>query len=169
MVIGTVVIFLKALSPLCHITKSFCLQGLLVWTSTRLILVIISCPIQSGGTHGVSKTTRGGSHTFRNWFKSLSWCPIRTCTSFTPNSVTLTVINPNGTSPSKCRHSLCWYTKRHFRIENFQNTIDGHDMRCIYLSTSLPYYFSNCWMAYATIFITTHVHTWLFPLTIHVL
>ena len=38
------------------------------------------------------------------------------------------VINPNGTSSSECRHSLCWYTKGHFRIEFFQNTIDGHDL-----------------------------------------
>ena len=62
------------------------------------------------------------------------------------------VINPNGTSPLECRHSLCWYTKGHFRIEYCQNTIDGHDMRCIYPSTSLPYYFSKCWFPYATIF-----------------
>ena len=81
----------------------------------------------------------------------------------------ISAIYLNGTSPSECRHSLCWYTKGHFRIEDFQNTIDGHDMRCIYLSTSLPYYFSKCWLAYVTIFIETHLRTQLFPLTTHVL
>ena len=66
-------------------------------------------------------------------------------------------------------NSSCWYTKGHFRIEVCLNTIDGHDMRCIYHSTSLPYYFSKCWMAYATIFIATCIGTRLFPLTTSVL
>src|SRR5713226_6541939 len=52
-------------------------------------------------------------------------------------------------------NSLCWYTKGHFRIEVCQNTIDGHDMRCIYPSTSLSFYFSMCGLAYATMFIET--------------
>ena len=50
-----------------------------------------------------------------------------------------TVINPNGTSSSECRLSRCWYTKGHYRIEVFLNTIDGHDMRCIYPLTSMPF------------------------------
>ena len=50
-------------------------------------------------------------------------------------------------------NSLCWYTKGHFRIEFFLNTIDGHDMRCIYPSTSLLHYFSKCVLAYATILV----------------
>ena len=50
-----------------------------------------------------------------------------------------TVTNPNGTSPSECRISRCWYTKGHYRIEVYLNTIDGHDMRCIYPLTSLPF------------------------------
>ena len=75
----------------------------------------------------------------------------------------------NGTSPSKCRLSICWYTKGHYRIEVFLNTIDGHDMRCIYPSTSLPFYFSKCWLPYANIFIETRVHTRLFLLKNHVL
>ena len=79
------------------------------------------------------------------------------------------VINPNGTSPFEYRHSLCWYTKGHIRIEVCQNTIDGHDLGCIYLWTSLPYYFSKCWVAYTTILITTRISTWLFPLTTRVL
>ena len=79
------------------------------------------------------------------------------------------VINPNGTSPFECRHSLCWYTKWHLRIEVFQITIDGHDMGCIYPWTTLPYYFSKCWVSYATILIETRVHTRLFSLTTHVL
>ena len=41
--------------------------------------------------------------------------------------------------------------KGHFRIEVCQNTIDGHEMRCIYLSTRLLHYFSKCGLAYATI------------------
>ena len=53
-----------------------------------------------------------------------------------------TVTNPNGTSLSECRISRCWYTKGHYRIEVFLNIIDGHDTRCIYPSTSLPFYFS---------------------------
>ena len=32
------------------------------------------------------------------------------------------VINPNGTSPSKWRHSLCWYTKGQIRIK-FSKTL----------------------------------------------
>ena len=86
-----------------------------------------------------------------------------------PRQDTTHWINPNGTSPSECQHSLFWYTKGHLRIEVCQNTIDGHDMRCIYHSTSLPYYFSKCWMAYATIFIATRIRTRLFPLTTRVL
>ena len=66
-------------------------------------------------------------------------------------------------------NSLCWYTKGHFRIEVFQNATNGHDMRCIYLSTSLPYYFSKCLLVYVTIFIETRVCTRLFPLTTHIL
>ena len=66
-------------------------------------------------------------------------------------------------------NSLCWHTKCHFRIEVFQNTIDGHGMRCIYPSTILPYYFSKCWLPYTNIFIETHVHTWLSSLTTRVL
>ena len=66
-------------------------------------------------------------------------------------------------------NSLCWYTKGHFRIEVFQNTRDGNDMRCIYPSTSLPFYFSKCLLSYATISIETRVRTWLFLLTTHVL
>ena len=42
-------------------------------------------------------------------------------------------------------------------------------MRCIYLSTSLPHYFSKCWLAYMNIFIETHVCMWLFSLTTCVL
>ena len=55
-----------------------------------------------------------------------------------------TVINPNGTSPSECQHSLCWYTKRQSRIEVCQSTIDGHDLGCIYLLNQLAIYFSKC-------------------------
>ena len=29
------------------------------------------------------------------------------------------VVYLNGTSPSKCRHSLCWHTKGHLWIEGF--------------------------------------------------
>ena len=56
-------------------------------------------------------------------------------------------------------NSLCWYTKGHLRIEICQNTIDGHEMRCIYPSTSLPFYFSKYGLAYTTISIETHIHT----------
>ena len=66
-------------------------------------------------------------------------------------------------------NSLCWYTKGHFRIEVCLNTIDGHDMRCIYLLTSLLHYFYKCGLAYATMSIETHVHTRLSSLTTHVL
>ena len=70
---------------------------------------------------------------------------------------------------SSANNSLCWYTKGHFRIEICQNTIDGHDMGCIYPSTSLPFYFSKCRLAYTNISIETRVHTRLFSLTTHVL
>ena len=66
-------------------------------------------------------------------------------------------------------NSLCWYTKGHFKIEVFQNTIDGHDMRCIYPSTNFPYYFSKCWFPYATIFIETRIRMRLFLLTTRIL
>ena len=79
------------------------------------------------------------------------------------------VINPNGTSPSKCRHFICWYTKGHFWIEGFLNTIDGHDMRCIHSPTSLPFYFSICGLTYVTMSIETHIHTRLSSLTTRVL
>ena len=49
------------------------------------------------------------------------------------------VINPNGTSSSKCRHFICWHTKGHLWIEGFLNTIDGHDMKFIHYPHSLPF------------------------------
>ena len=66
-------------------------------------------------------------------------------------------------------NSLCWYTKGHFRIEVFLNNINGHDMRCIYPSTSLPFYFSMCWFPYMTISTETRVHTRLRLLTTRIL
>ena len=33
--------------------------------------------------------------------------------------IKISVIYPNGTSPSECRHSLCWHTKGHLWIEGF--------------------------------------------------
>ena len=53
------------------------------------------------------------------------------------------VINPNGTSLSECRHSLCWYTKEKTRIEFCQSTIDGHDLGCIYLLNQLAIIFRS--------------------------
>ena len=81
----------------------------------------------------------------------------------------VSVINPNGTSPSECRHFICRYTKKHYRIEGCLNTIDGHDMRCIYPPTSFPFYLSICWLLYTTISTETRVHTRLCSLTIRVL
>ena len=49
------------------------------------------------------------------------------------------VINPNGTSPSECRHFICWHTKGHLWIEGCLNTIDGHDIRCIHYPPSFPF------------------------------
>ena len=74
----------------------------------------------------------------------------------------LSVINPHVTSPSQCRHFICWYTKGHFWIEGCLNTIYGHDMRCIHYPPNLPFYLFICWLLYATLIIATYVHTWLF-------
>ena len=66
-------------------------------------------------------------------------------------------------------NSLCWYTKGHFKIKIFLNTIDGHAMRYIYLSTNLLHYFSKYGLVYMTISIEMRVHTRLFSLTTHIL
>ena len=78
-------------------------------------------------------------------------------------STQMALLHPNADN------LLCWYTKGHFRIEVCQNNIDGNDLGCIYPWTSLPYYFSKCWAAYATISIATRVCTRLFQFLTHVM
>ena len=78
------------------------------------------------------------------------------------------VINPNGTSSSECRHFVCWHTKGHLSIEGCLNTIDAHNMRCIHYPPSLPFlpfymlivvrdYLQSNSRTYATIFIASRV------------
>ena len=75
------------------------------------------------------------------------------------------VINPNGTSPSECRHFLCWHTKEHLWIEGCLKHYRWACYEIHWLSIQLAIFtfeYVNCC---TRLFVyTTRVHMWLFLL-----
>ena len=66
------------------------------------------------------------------------------------------VISQNGTSPSECQHSSCWYTKGQFGLKWPKHYIWAWPLM-YFPQTILVYFYYEFWVAYTTMCIATRV------------
>ena len=81
------------------------------------------------------------------------------CHNYSKNKtvVDTIVISQNGTSPSQCWHSSCWYTKGQFGLKWPKHYRWAWPL--IHFSqTRLVYFYYGFWVAYTTMCITSRVY-----------